>query len=516
MSSLIHLARTSLRSYSVVDSEVDPLFPETAERAALGSMLASRESADALRVILCGDDFYSVAHRTIFEAILQIKGQPDRLLLLEKLIRSKSLDKVGGENYIDALISDMPIAGSYRQYAEIVKDRSVRRSKLKDSERLSRDMRDLEKPALNGEWSRHETLDLVGFGKDFSAVTPTHLIYPYLQKGKGHLWDADGGSHKTGALTAISAGLTSGRDVINRIECDPIKVLYLHKGEDLSEEIETVFRANGGESSRIRYAMSPALVFDEKGIELLGNTLADGKFGLLVVDAFFYFLLGLMKGTNDNLPALAVMQPYNAMLAALGVCAVDLRHTTKGKLDKEASELGMGSQQFRNSHRGQLVARYDPQDESENKRVIVTDEKGSLLNPRGKPFAFRRHGLEIQFIQEDVDNPFVSPELEAFQKRDKRGNNSKKRDACSDWLLSTLAGCALRVDAVLERGADAGYSKTMIFEAKKMVALSTRNEPKEAGQEGRPRVWWSVATFDWRQIEQEWGIDPFADEDEKP
>lgn len=481
----------------------DPLVPVEMEMATLGSMLVSTRSLDRGSKVLTESDFVRPAHQEIFKALLAV-GKPDRMLVTEKLIRTKKFNGIGGEAYLSTIAEYMPVEGNFDRYAEIVKDRSVRRQKIALGQKTASEMLDLDRPVLNGEWSQHQVLDTMSFGKEFKPVVPKHLIFPYFQVGKSHLWDADGGSHKTGALTAISAGLTRGKDVINQADCDPVRVLYLHKGEDLSEEIETVFRANGGDSSMIKYVLAPALVFDPSGIELLGNTLADFKAGLLVVDAFFYFLLGLMKGTNDNLPALAVMQPYNAMLAALGVCAEDLRHTTKGKLEKEASELGMGSQQFRNSHRGQLVARYDPKDESENKRVIVTDEKGSLLNPRGKPFAFRRVGLEIQFIREEIENPFTSPEAEAFQKRDKRVRTGTKTHDCHQWLIKILDGCAMRLDGIIERAEDAGFGRSMLFLVKEQLEISTRNQPKAAGQTGRPYAWWARSNFDWTKVESDW------------
>lgn len=237
--------------------------------------------------------------------------------------------------------------------------------------------------------------------KKFGPKVPEYLIYPYFQKGKCVLLDADGGTNKSSLMLALAAAMSCGVIPMTGETCEPVRTLYLHKGEDEDLELATVYVANGGDLSMIDF-YDGDLVIDDDGAKLIEETITDGGYGLVVVDALFYFLSALMETTNHNLPAMVVMERLNRVAQRTGAVFVDIRHTKKGNPDTKASDMGMGSVQFRNSHRGQLVARWHP---DERGVVVVTDEKGSILNPRGPHFCFRRQGNEIQFI-DDMPNPF--------------------------------------------------------------------------------------------------------------
>lgn len=479
----------------------------------LASMMISQRSLDFGAKVLEGHDFYREAHQEIFRAIVAV-GKPDRMLVSEKVVRSKRLAQVGGVGYLGQIADYLQVEGSFEHYAQIVKDRAVRRRNIAEGHRTSADMMDLDRPVLNGEWSKHQRLTGEQFGKAFKPVELEHLIDPYFVKGKPHLWDADGGTQKTSFLVYVAAMLSRGKNPLTSEDCEPVRTLYFHKGEDTNAELETVYRANNGDPQMIEWHQHIDLYLDDHGIELIGNTIVDFRAGFCTFDAFFYFMPPDLKNMNDNMPALRVMQKMLPMLTETKCCEASLRHTSKGKLGKDANELGMGSQQFKNSHRGQLVARYDPNDTSDNKRVIVTDEKGSLLNRKGKPFAFRRDGLEVQIIREEIVNPFIGAEEEAYMKRDRRGRAPQKMDECKRWLVEFLGQAAVRRDAVIERGAEAGFKERMIQDARAELELSSANQPQVGA--GRPYSWWALPDFDWSKTMASWKPQPDLGVDEPP
>jgi hypothetical protein len=248
------------------------------------------------------------------------------------------------------------------------------------------------------------------FGAVFNPIELEHLVYPYLPKGKCILLDADGGIGKSTLCLAWAASLSRGIHPTKFTTLEaPIRTLYLHKGEDTDEELETVYRANGGLEGFLEFAGAD-LEFDSAGLRLVQETIEDGKFGLVVVDALFYFIDQVVKDSAVAMDVVGVIAGLNKVAFETGASFLNVRHTTKGHMNKLASELGMGSVQFRNSHRGQLVARFHP-----DKRgvVVVTDEKGSILNPRGEHFCFLKVGAELQYLH-GIEDPFsngsVSPE----------------------------------------------------------------------------------------------------------
>ena len=255
---------------------------------------------------------------------------------------------------------------------------------------------------------RPDLMPLVGlavstFSEEFKPVEMDFLWEPYFPKGKCILLDASGGTGKTSLMASISAMMSNG---LTPVTGEPtgqcVKTLYLHQGEDQSEEIETIYRACGGKPGGMLYYDVP-FALDNRGVKSIEETIVAHGIGLVVVDALFYFLVSLTDAGNNAMEILPVMQRMNAMAARTGVCVVNIRHTVKGGgLERAASDLGMGSVQFRNSHRGQLVARRHPEDWG---LVVVTDEKGSLLVQKGDPFGYRRIGNAIEFVP-GCGNPF--------------------------------------------------------------------------------------------------------------
>lgn len=326
----------------------------------------------------------------------------------------------------------------------------------------------------------------------FQYAKPTYLVEPYLQIGKCILLDADGGTGKSCLCAAWSACLTSGRHPLTGEDREPIRVLYLHRGEDTDEEITTVFAANGGNFENWFLFSDKSLQFDSQGLADLEATIQENQIQLVVVDALFYFLSTLMENTYNALPAMAVMEQLNGIAERQKCTFWNIRHTKKGNPDTKASDLGMGSVQFRNSHRGQLMLRFHPEEPGV---IVCTDEKGSLLNPKGKPFCYRRVDLEIMYLP-DVENPFGG----------KKGRS--KTAECEEWLRQTLMyGTTLRT-AVLERGVDAGFSNSLVYEAAQAIGVARMDQPRQPGEgSGRRPTWWARPGYDWSS--HEWG-DPYA------
>jgi len=101
-----------------------------AEVSVLGSMLLSRNAVADISEIVGPEDFYRGAHRTIFEACLDLynRGEPlDVVTLADDLDRRGSLDDVGGVVGLTAIVQRTPTAANALYYARIVADQALRR-----------------------------------------------------------------------------------------------------------------------------------------------------------------------------------------------------------------------------------------------------------------------------------------------------------------------------------------------------------------------------------------------------
>jgi replicative DNA helicase len=107
-----------------------PASPE-AEAAVLGSMLLDRECIGDIVEHINADSFSLTEHRIIFGAILTLyenNSQIDLVLLRDELKKRKSLEAVGGVDYLVRVIESVPSAASAEYYAGIVKEKAMLRS----------------------------------------------------------------------------------------------------------------------------------------------------------------------------------------------------------------------------------------------------------------------------------------------------------------------------------------------------------------------------------------------------
>lgn len=105
-----------------------------AEQAILGSLLIDRDVLLKLESILSPDDFYDQGNKLIYEVILDLsrKGVPVDIVTLSNELKGRDLtEKIGGIDYIIQLASNVPTTANFEYYANIIKDKSIRRKLLK-------------------------------------------------------------------------------------------------------------------------------------------------------------------------------------------------------------------------------------------------------------------------------------------------------------------------------------------------------------------------------------------------
>ena len=98
-----------------------------AEEAILSAILILNPALlDASEVLKPGD-FYRQAHKTIFQAMLDIVGEIDLLTLSSHLRDRGQLDEIGGAAALARLVDSVPMATNMQAHAAIVKDKAIKR-----------------------------------------------------------------------------------------------------------------------------------------------------------------------------------------------------------------------------------------------------------------------------------------------------------------------------------------------------------------------------------------------------
>src|SRR5262245_63443309 len=102
-----------------------------AERAVLGAvLLEGREALPRVIEVLRASDFYTEAHRSVYETMLRLfdRGEPvDLITLQEELRRSDQLDFAGGPAALALLVEQGSVAAYLNGYTRLARDMAVMR-----------------------------------------------------------------------------------------------------------------------------------------------------------------------------------------------------------------------------------------------------------------------------------------------------------------------------------------------------------------------------------------------------
>lgn len=110
-----------------------------AEQSVLGAVMINPEALDTVMDMLRPDDFYRADHQRIWKAILACSeaNRPyDPVMLADFLDRAGALDEVGGMPYLGAIASNTPSAANVKHYAEVVRDRAIKRRLAQVADRI--------------------------------------------------------------------------------------------------------------------------------------------------------------------------------------------------------------------------------------------------------------------------------------------------------------------------------------------------------------------------------------------
>lgn len=118
-----------------------------AEESVLGSILLDNQAINICLEKIRAEDFYKAGHQTIFEAmtILSDKREPIDIVTLGQQLRSMGqLENIGGAQVLSYLVSSVPNAANVGYYARMIKEMSIRRRLIHESNDIIRSAFELE------------------------------------------------------------------------------------------------------------------------------------------------------------------------------------------------------------------------------------------------------------------------------------------------------------------------------------------------------------------------------------
>ena len=112
-----------------------------AEQAVLGAILLDNAAFPKALEVIKERQFYREAHRKIFASMSDLfeRNEPvDLLTLSDRLRKNASLEEVGGESYLAALVDAVPTAAGVTHHARLVKEKAFRKAATKKVARRGR------------------------------------------------------------------------------------------------------------------------------------------------------------------------------------------------------------------------------------------------------------------------------------------------------------------------------------------------------------------------------------------
>ncbi len=121
-----------------------------AERTVLGAVLVYDAAFNSAAEMLSRDDFYKESHRRIFEAMAALaeRSQPiDLVTVKDELVRSASLEAIGGAAYLASLVDGLPRVANVESWSRIIKEKAVLRNLIHASHRIAQSAYEAEEDA---------------------------------------------------------------------------------------------------------------------------------------------------------------------------------------------------------------------------------------------------------------------------------------------------------------------------------------------------------------------------------
>jgi replicative DNA helicase len=167
-----------------------------AEQSVLGAMLLDREAVNRVARFLNARDFYLEAHKSIFEAMMELdeSGRPADLVTVTDFLRRKGLlEKVGGATYLASLLAMVPSTANAEFYGHIVEEKSLLRNMIhlatrlagmgyKGSEDVERLMDEAER--MINELAGRRATNAFSSLKEVLHDTLKHIQFMYQNKGE--------------------------------------------------------------------------------------------------------------------------------------------------------------------------------------------------------------------------------------------------------------------------------------------------------------------------------------------
>jgi replicative DNA helicase len=216
-----------------------------AEQSVLGAMLLSENALEKAQSALSAGDFFRPAHGVVFDACRAVKragDAVDAITVKAHLEGSGELPRVGGAPYLYRLIESVPTVANVGHYADIVRERAVRRRIIEAGPSVIRLAREQGGEAAHGiaERAVRELEAVRDFGGDDELTTQTiheFLAVPdedydwvvpgLLERGDRLILTGQEGAGKSTLFRQLAVTIAAGVHPFSSVDIEPRRCLII-------------------------------------------------------------------------------------------------------------------------------------------------------------------------------------------------------------------------------------------------------------------------------------------------
>lgn len=331
-----------------------------AEQAVLGSILLDPAVVSRVRELLRPEDFYSDAHRLIFETIAAMFEGGERIDLItvtDRLHGKRQLDSAGGAVYVTKLLDSVPTAANVEHYVRIVLEKSLLRRSTEvyasaehrlrageDSDKVAADVR----AAMEGIAARGARASGHAGGTDKSGLTPaadlrsepvTFIVQDLLPQGMLAILSGRDKRGKTLLALEIIRAVRRGKPFLGRfsVRQGAVAGFFLDDPEGLTaERLDTLGLRDDPQvyvSTSRRANLTDPIAF----LNDVERALANIRPVLVVLDALYLLVPPSRDAANDQARMGPLMTRLNALAEITGAAVLVITHDAKSGLDVAGS-----------------------------------------------------------------------------------------------------------------------------------------------------------------------------------
>jgi len=487
------------------------LFSRAGEGVVLGSMIIDPVCIDKVLTFVSVEDFALPEHKTIFQTILDLRSEGqavDGFMVRNRLEERNCLEKVGGTEYLQKVLDNVPSSANAEYYAKIVKEKAKRRKLIEVGEQIKKTI-ESDDPVGESVFQIQQIaagLDgaVEGNGnsqpivKSLADVKPLPIDwfwYNRIPLGMLTLVLGDPGLGKSFFTLYMAAKVSTGGtwpdgDGLPNNSAPLGSVVILTAEDDLAHTVRPRLDSLGADVSKI-ISLEGVRIKDEDGrdyqeyfnlqhdIPALQKTVRSCKdCKLVIIDPLSAYLGGNIDSHRDS-DVRSVLAPLVELAEKFDVAVVGVMHLNKNTTGKVVYRA-MGSIAFTAAARTVWLVSTDPNDPDSRRRLLTPAKHNILIDPTG--LAFELNNGRVEFENEPV-NITADEALNTVE--------SPERDRAKQWLSELLpSGTSIAGTEIQKKAEAEGISIRTLNRAKR--ELNVVSYPSQQTEGKRPQWFWRI------------------------